>query len=395
MTSTNLAGSPVNETESAERIRWRNVLGFRSAGVIYALLLLLAVLIVFSELDGRPFYLNPINLANLLEQTALLGIIAIGMALLLISGSFDLSVGSLAALSGIVTALAVNEFGPLIGILCGLGTGAAGGLLNGVLHWHVGLNPFVVTLGTLSAFRGLALVVSGGRTTIIEDPVHEQFLRSHFAGHWDAPNVLLMSGLIAIAATFATSLFSGVRAVRTLGLTVGAALILASLVVDYRLRLSYSAMFWLIITAVAWIGLTFTAYGRRLRATGADIQAARVAGVRVAYYKVVPFVIVGTLAGFSGALITSRLGAVDPNVFTAAELTVIASAVVGGVSLFGGTGSVVKAACGAFLLFTINNGLNMLNVNSNYQLLVAGVVILSAAAFYVIAERRGSAGHGS
>ena len=376
-------------------MRWRATFGLRSAGVFYALAVLLAALTLFSWLDGRPFYLNPINVANLLEQTALLGIIAAGMALLLISGSFDLSVGSLAALAGIVTALAVNEFGLVPGVLCGLAVGAAGGLVNGTLHWYVGLNPFVVTLGTLSAFRGLALVVSDGRTAIIEDSAQEAALRTWLAGHWQAPNAILLAGVVAIVAANIVGYFRGDRGIRNFGSAMGVVLVAVSFVIDYRLRLSYSTVFWLAITVFVWMGLSFTAYGHRLRATGADLQAARRAGVRVVYYKIVPFVIVGLFAGFSGSLITARLGAVDPNVFTAAELPVIASAVVGGVSLFGGTGSVVKAACGAFLLFTINNGLNMLNVSSNYQLLVAGTVIIASAALYVLAERRGGRGRGS
>lgn len=373
----------------APGIRWRTAFSFRSAGVIYALVVLLAALTLFSWLDGRPFYLNPINVANLMEQTALLGIIAVGMALLLISGSFDLSVGSLAALAGIVTALGVNAFGLVPGLLCGLAIGAAGGFVNGALHWFVGLNPFVVTLGTLSAFRGLTLVVSNGRTAIIEDPVHEEALQNWLAGHWQAPNAFLVAGVIAVLAANMVGYFRGDRGIRNLGSALGVFLIILSFFVDYRLRLSYSTVFWLAITVIVWMGMSFTAYGHRLRATGADLQAARRAGVRVSYYKIVPFVIVGLFAGFAGSLITARLGAVDPNVFTAAELTVIASAVVGGVSLFGGTGSVVKAACGALLLFTINNGLNMLNVSSNYQLLVAGSVIIASAALYVLAERRG------
>ncbi len=373
----------------AAGIRWRAAFGIRSAGVIYALIVLLAALTLFSWLDGRPFYLNPINVANLLEQSALLGIIAVGMALLLISGSFDLSVGSLAALAGIVTALGVNAFGLVPGILCGLATGAAGGFVNGALHWHVGLNPFVVTLGTLSAFRGLTLVVSDGRTAIIADPAREEALRSVLAGHWQAPNAILLAGVIAIVAANLVGYFRGDRNIRNFGSALGIVLVILSLFVEYRLRVSYSTVFWLTLTIIVWMGLSFTAYGHRLRATGADLQAARRAGVRVSYYKIVPFVIVGLFAGFAGCLITARLGAVDPNVFTAAELTVIASAVVGGVSLFGGTGSVIKAACGAFLLFTINNGLNMLNVSSNYQLLVAGSVIIASAALYVLAERKG------
>ncbi|MEO9148598.1 MAG: ABC transporter permease [Burkholderiaceae bacterium] len=372
----------------AKSERWLETFGLRSSGVIYALVVVLALLVVLSAMDGRPFYLRPTNFANLMEQTALLGIIAVGMALLLISGSFDLSVGSMAALSAIVAAMVTNAFGPLAGILAGLATGALGGLVNGLLHWIVGLNPFIVTLGTLSAYRGLALVVSDGRTVALTDPSNSAFLHDYLGGYFPEFNLPLALGIVMVCGAFVASRLSGQRLIGHLSLYFGIALIAVGIFADYSIRISISSGIWLLLTTIAWIGLSFTSFGRRLRATGADSKAARMVGVRIKYYKVVPFVIVGTLAGMAGVLLVSRLGAVDPNVFTAGELTVIAAAVVGGVSLFGGTGSVAKTACGAFLLFAINNGLNILNVSSNYQLLVAGVIILASASLYVLSDRR-------
>ena len=369
--------------------RWSETFGLRSSGVIYALVVVLVLLVALSAIDGRPFYLRPTNFANLMEQTALLGIIAVGMALLLISGSFDLSVGSTAALSAIVAALMTNAYGPVAGILAGLITGAIGGLVNGLLHWLVGLNPFIVTLGTLSAYRGLALVISDGRTVALTTDTSSKFLHDYLGGYFPEFNLPLVLGALLVGGAFIASRLNGQRLIDHFSLYFGVALLGVGIFADYSIRISISSGVWLLLTAIAWIGLSFTSFGRRLRATGADAKAARMVGVRIKYYKVVPFVIVGTLAGLAGVLLISRLGAVDPNVFTAGELTVIAAAVVGGVSLFGGTGSVAKTACGAFLLFAINNGLNILNVSSNYQLLVAGVIILASASLYVLSDRRG------
>ena len=378
-----------NPWKRADGERWLETFGLRSSGVIYALVVVLVLLVALSAADGRPFYLRPTNFANLMEQTALLGIIAVGMALLLISGSFDLSVGSNAALSAIVAAMCTNAYGPLAGILAGLGAGALGGLINGLLHWIVGLNPFIVTLGTLSAYRGLALVVSDGRTVAISDASKSTFLHDYLGGYFPAFNLPLVLGVLLVVGACIAARLSGRPLVQHLSLYFGIALLVIGIFAGYSIRISISSAIWLLLTAIAWVGLSFTSYGRRLRATGADAKAARMVGVRIKYYKVVPFVIVGTLAGLAGVLLVSRLGAVDPNVFTAGELTVIAAAVVGGVSLFGGTGSVAKTACGAFLLFAINNGLNILNVSSNYQLLVAGVIILASASLYVLSDRRG------
>jgi len=145
---------------------------------------------------------------------------------------------------------------------------------------------------------------------------------------------------------------------------------------------------------LVWLVLRFTTVGRRLDAVGGNPEAARLSGIRVSRYRVVAFILNGAAAGFVGVIFAARLGAVDTSALEGAELTAIAAAILGGTSLFGGYGSVPKSIAGALILVGLRNGFNMLNLGVNYQRLVEGIVILVAAAIYVIADRKGAPQHG-
>lgn len=369
-------------------ISWRQVLGLRSAGVVYALVLLVIFLSVASASMGRQPYLSELNVGNLLEQSSLVGIMAIGMAILLISGSFDLSVGSLAALCALLAAFLTNEIGvgPALGLT--ILAGVAGGLLNGCIHHLIGINSFIVTLGTLTAFRGLGLMLSDGRTIIIDDPDKAAALEAITASHLKSPNLVLV---LAILVLTVGAILLARRHPRSLSLAVigaGVLLLGASFYGSFAPVLALSTLYWLALGAAAWFFTRFTVFGTHLYAVGGRINAARVAGIPIHIYKVIPFGIVGACAGLAGVLLAGRLGAVDPNSFTGAELTVIAAAVVGGVSILGGSGNILKVIVGTTLLFTIANGFNMLNMNAHFQLVFAGVVVIAAAGLYTITDRR-------
>jgi ribose/xylose/arabinose/galactoside ABC-type transport system permease subunit len=140
----------------------------------------------------------------------------------------------------------------------------------------------------------------------------------------------------------------------------------------------YAATF----TLIVWFVLAFTTIGRRIYAVGGNAEAARLAGVNVRAYRLSAFLLSSLAAGFAGVLFGSRLGSINPTALQGAELTVIAAAILGGTSLFGGAGSVIKTVVGALLLFTLTNGFNVLNLGANYQGLIEGVVLVAAAAIY-------------
>jgi len=372
--------------ETRRRPAVPRALQLRESGVYYALALLIAVLTIASSLTGRPNYLAGRNLANVLEQASLVGILVTFMTVVLISGNFDLSIASVAALSAAIFLSTIEQAGFVVALALALVTGFGAGLVNGVIVQYIGVNAFIVTLGSLTALRGLVLIVTDGRTINVRDDDAQVALRSFQQGAWTIPNIFLLA---AVAFGIAAVLGLVTHRWNPVAPGVLAALAFAaSLIVDYDVRLAKTVWYMAAIAAAVTLSVRYTILGRRLVAVGANSEAARLAGVSVNRYKVVAFVLMGLAAGFVGALSGAKLGAINPTGLQGLELTVIAAAVLGGTSLFGGNGSIPKSIAGALILFALANGFNVLNLGANYQGLIEGTVIVVAAATYTIAGRR-------
>ena len=316
------------------RIDLGRAFGLRAAGVYYALGLLIAALAVVTAVTGRPSYLSAVNLTNIVYQSAGIAIMGVAMTVVLITGNFDLSVASVAALAAAVQISVVDSTGFVPALLAALAVAGTVGLLNGVMVQFVGINAFIVTLGTLTAVRGLVLIVTNGRSLMVQDPRSLAAMTSFESGH--------------------------------LG--------------PIPFPILYMAGF----TLIVWLVLTFTIFGRRIYAVGGNAEAARLSGINVTAYKLGAFVLSSLAAGFAGVLFGCRFGAINPTAMQGDELTVIAAAILGGTSLFGGAGSVVKTLAGALLLFTLTNGFNILDLGANYQGLIEGSVLVVAAAIYTV-----------
>jgi D-xylose transport system permease protein len=173
-------------------------------------------------------------------------------------------------------------------------------------------------------------------------------------------------------------------------LTGVAAIVLAAmaLLAGPRFTVAVPVVYLAVFTTIIWAVLRFTVVGRRVYAVGGNAEAARLSGINVHAYKLGAFVLSSVAAGFAGVLFGCRLGAINPTALQGAELTVIAAAILGGTSLFGGAGSVVKTVVGALLLFTLTNGFNVLNLGASYQGLIEGVVVIAAAAIYTVGGER-------
>jgi len=365
----------------------------QNAGVVYAFALIVAAVAILSALNGRSDYLGLINIANVLDQTSLFGILAIFTTITLISGNFDLSIGSIAALSGGLALSVLDAHGVAVAILLGLLSGVVLGFVNGILVQIVGINAFIVTLGSLTAVRGLVLILTNGQSV---QPQSTALIG--LGGPGPALNLRVASVIVGaiFIATGAWGLWrarrrEGQRGVRPM-ILIGVGLLLAiggGALFATSWSLTMPVYFLVALTVIAWAILRFTTVGRRLYAVGGNTEAARLSGINVARYKIVPFVLSGLSAAFIGILYASRFGAINPNALTGTELTVLASAILGGTSLFGGAGSVVKSVIGALILFTLSNGFNILNLGANYQGLIQGVVIIGAAAVYTVAGRQG------
>jgi len=291
------------------------------------LLTLLGLCLLTSLLTDR--FLSPINLTNLLVQSSIMAVIAMGMTFVVVAGGFDLSVGSIAALSGCVAAIVMLKTGIALGVLAGVAAGTLIGLVNGLSITALGVNPFITTLGTMVLVRGLVYLLTGGHA---------------------------ISGTFGLPEAFVTF-----GAERVLGV---------------------HALVWVpavLLVVLSWV-LHLTPYGRKVFATGGNREAAYLSGIRVSAVVASAYVWCGTLAGVGGVMLAARLQSGQPTAGEFYELTAIAAVVLGGASLQGGEGQLYKSVIGVFIMVVLGNALNLLNVDSYWQRVAIGFVIIAAAA---------------
>jgi D-xylose transport system permease protein len=360
------------------------------AGVVYALALLLAVLAVAVALKGQPAYLTTVNIANVLGQVAPDAILAVFMTIVLISGNFDLSIASVAALSAAIALKTIDLIGVLPAVLLALLVGTLVGVVNAFLVQRIGVNAFIVTLGALTAVRGFVLILLNGESVTAQSQALVTFDNA----------VLTLPPLIGVLLGLAILGLAVLRVARPrsaqsppldgffVALVIGGLAILAVAIWAPDL-LSQPVPVWLMfaVAVAASLALRFLRIGRNLYAVGSNTEAARLSGIAVDRYKMVPFILSAAAAAGVGLIYAGRFNSVDPNALSGTELTVIAAAILGGTSLFGGAGYVGKSVLGAVVLFTLANGFNVLNLGSNYQYVVQGLVLVAASAVYTLAAR--------
>ncbi len=375
----------------AKAPRWRAALkGFSlgEAGIYYALALVLIVLTILSRVFASQNFLDPANLANILYQASFVAIIAVPMTLVLISGNFDLSVAATAAISAACVLLLSDQVGIFAAMAISLVPGVLAGLINAAVVQGLGINAFIVTLATMTALRGVLLIITGGHTASADDREALWPLKWIENGFWVTPNLLWCGGAIAIvAAAIAWYRRRRVTPLVWTAAAAGVALLIAGHFIHASWPLAKPVYYMAAVTAVAWCVTRFTIVGRRLQAVGANPEAARLMGISVNRYRVVPFVLNGLAASFVGLLFAARLGAVLPNAMSGMELTVITAAILGGTSLFGGSGSVLKSVTGAVVLYSLVNGFDILGLGTSYQGVIEGVVLIIAAAIYTVGKR--------
>jgi ribose transport system permease protein len=308
----------------------RQLLAVPEFGIALALLI---VTVVFWLI--KPALLNVGGVTTLLRSLAFVGIIAVGETLLLIAGELDLSVGSVAGLCAIVAAWLMKERGwPVVpGLLAGLVVGGGVGLVNGILAVGARIPPFIVTLGMLYIARGLDLLLCGGY------PIYP------------LPAAFTAMGKAA------------------------------------PLGLSWAFVVFVATALMGQLILSRTVYGRAIYATGGNCEVARIAGIRTGAVKISCYVLTGTLAALAGVLLMGQLGVGQPDLGEGWELAVIASIVIGGVSLFGGIGSVTGTALGLLLMQVVRSGLVLSDVNTHWQTVAVGGIMTASVGVDLLRRR--------
>lgn len=293
-------------------------------GIIIAFLVLSIFLTVFPETSGTFFTRQ--NIFNILRQISTNLFLACGMTMVIILGGIDLSVGSIIALSGCVAAGCVARYNLPLGAALAIGAlvGLVVGLFNGAVISKTTIPPFIVTLATMNIAKGLAYVYTGGSPVRVVTK-EWQFLGAGYIGIFPTPVVLL-----------------------------------------------------LVVLVVTAIIMNRTKMGRHIYAVGGNQQAAEFSGIKVARVKFFVHAFSGLMAGLAGIVLASRMYSGQPTAGDGAEMDAIAAVVVGGTSMAGGSGKIGGTIIGGLIIGVLNNGLNLLNVNSFWQYVVKGVVILLA-----------------
>ncbi|WP_027414918.1 ABC transporter permease subunit [Aneurinibacillus terranovensis] len=296
-------------------------INLQKLGSLIGLILLVIVLAIMS-----PDFFTWNNIFNVLRQISINALIAFGMTFVILTGGIDLSVGAILALSGAITAnYLVAGLNPVAAILLGLLAGTIMGAINGLLITKGKIAPFIATLATMTLFRGITLVYTGGR------PITD----------------------------FTSDLFTMIGG-------------------GYVSYIPVPVIWMLAIFAVLYFVLRKMSFGRRVYAIGGNEEASILSGIKVDRVKIAIYSLTGLLSAFAGIILTSRLNSAEANAGTGFELDAIASVVLGGTSLSGGKGWIFGTLIGAMIIGVLNNGLNLLEVSSFYQQVVKGIVILLA-----------------
>jgi D-xylose transport system permease protein len=359
----------------------------------YTMLLALIVIWLFFQwatIDQyHPYgiFLGAINFSKLLQQTAVTGVLAVGMLMVIVSGNIDLSVGAVVGLAGGIAAM-TQGWGLVPCLLAAIVVGLLIGALQGALVAYVNIPSFIVTLGGLQAWRGLILKLTKGATIPVEIP----FFRSLGRDFID-PRIGIALAVMAIAAIVWTNIRRN-RARHRHGLKTlsGPAIVIRTVIPSVAIiafivlmnqagGLPIPVIF---LLAVALAGAFITAnttFGRYLYAIGGNPDAARLSGINLKRYILAAFCLMGALAGLASLLHTARVGSASPDAGTLMELDAIAACVIGGTSLMGGRGTVFGAVLGALILASLDNGMSLLNVENWAQYVVKGGVLVAAVGF--------------
>ncbi|WP_106769012.1 ribose ABC transporter permease RbsC [Paenibacillus faecalis] len=319
----------INEAKAGKGFAVSNIM--QKLGPLLGLIILIVIVSVLN-----PSFLEPLNIMNLLRQVSINALIAFGMTFVILTGGIDLSVGSMLALSSAFVAnMMVAGFDPILAIILGCLLGGVMGMMNGLMITKGKMAPFIATLASMTIFRGLTLVYTNGNpiTGLGDSLTFQLFGRGYFFG------------------------------------------------------IPVPAITMLITFSILWVILHKTSFGRKTYAIGGNEKASLVSGIKVDRVKIMIYSMAGMLSALAGAILTSRLNSAQPTAGTSYELDAIAAVVLGGTSLSGGRGRIVGTLIGVLIIGTLNNGLNLLGVNSFYQMVVKGIVIAIA----VLLDRKKSA----
>jgi putative multiple sugar transport system permease protein len=382
----------------------RNI-NLRAYGMIIALVLIMILFQVLNVALQDENFITPLNITNVILQNSYILILAIGMMLVIVNGHIDLSVGSVLAFCGAMSAIALSDWGwPwYVAVVFAVGLGAAIGVWQAFWIAYVRIPAFIVTLAGMLIFRGLTLKVLDAETKGTTGTFNELASGYHFLGvNLQMPTLVV--GVVGAALFVFLSIRSrnrqmkaGIAASSQLSWTIKTVAIAAVLLLAAYTFYSYKGL-----PIIGWILLglvllfTFianrTVFGRHVYAGGGNEKAAMLSGVKTKQTTFWVFVIMGALAGLAGVIVTARLHAATPGAGNAFELNAIASAFIGGASVTGGVGTIIGAVIGGLVMGVLNQGMQVLGIATDTVQIILGLVVLAAVLFDVWNKKRASGG---
>ncbi len=370
--------------------RWRiPTSALRAYTMVFALIAIWIYFQVRTVSDLYPYglFLHPVNLANLLKQMSVTGVLAVGMLFVIVARQIDLSVGSLVGLAGGIAAMA-QGWGLVPSLAAAIVVGTVAGALQGALAAYANIPAFIVTLGGLLTWRGVILYLSRGETNPVRLPV---FRSLGVALHTPVSGWVL--AVVAIAAVVWLTIRRN-RARRRYDLPVSSTAATAARILVPSILIAVFVFMMnvqggvplpvIILLAVAIAGSFLTqstTFGRYLYAIGSNPDAARLSGINSRKHILLAFSLLGALVGMASLLHTGRVGSASPDAGTLMELDAIAACVIGGTSLMGGRGKVSGALLGALVMASLDNGMSLLSVENATQYIIKGLVLVAAVGF--------------
>lgn len=303
--------------------KYTSKLNFRDYGVLIGFVVLCIAISM-----ATPAFLSKQNVLNLLRQSSIIGIISAGMTFVIISGNFDISVGAVAALSGvIVMRLATTGTNLFLAIIAAIVVCAIIGLVNGIMVAKINVPSLIATMAMVTIVRGILLMITGGYPITQTIPMLDSLGNGYFLG------------------------------------------------------IPMPVIVFILVVIVSYIVLTQTKFGRNVYSIGGNQDASKLNGINVDNQKIKVFIINAVLAAIAGLVLTGRLGTASPVAGDSYDMDAIASVVIGGTSVSGGSGSVLKTIIGVLLMSVINNSFNLLGIDIFFQYIFKGLIILVAVGF--------------
>lgn len=363
----------------------------------YTMLGALVLIWLFFHWQTEGIFLTPRNLSNLMLQTSVTGILAVGMLMVIVSGNIDLSVGSLLGLAGGVAAVVLTNwgYGLVPAIAAAILVGVVIGIFQGYLTAYAGIPAFIVTLGGLLAWRGAVKRITESETIPIADPAFKAIGNSYIAPAigWVLAGVAIAAVLFMVYRKVKSQKENGLGETSPTSEYLKAILPIAGIVGFIYLMNAYAGVPIpvLILLAVALIGYFITnntTFGRYLYAIGGNADAARLSGINNKANIVKVFALLGALTGIAALIFTGRVGSAAPDAGVLKELDAIAACVIGGTSLMGGRGTVFGACLGALIMASLDNGMSLLNVRDFMQEIVKGAILVAAVGLDMIGKKQ-------